>query len=64
MFIVLTPYDVEGKECDDMAFNSDLILNIRSGEQRTILKFLNGDEVKVKQKRKEIVQRINRSSEG
>lgn len=62
MFILLTPVSKEGKDCDEVAFNTDLILNIRAygAGAKALLKFLNGDEVVVNKTRKEIVQRINK----
>lgn len=62
MFIILTPIDTieDGKECDDVGFNSDLILSIRNHPSGFgVLQLVNGETVFVKQKRKEIVQRIN-----
>lgn len=61
MFIVLTPIK-EDKEFDVIGYNSDLILNVRNTDKgHGCVKFINGEEVIVKERRKEIVLRINRS---
>lgn len=63
MFISLTPLNEKGEPCDDIGFNSNLLLNVRNDtDGHGILKFINGDEIKVKQRRKEIVQRINQAT--